>query len=84
MDYYIAVFLSRSEAIRFYEFLKNNGIYSKVIPTPKEAGKTCGLSVKINHYDFENVKFFLSRSRISSFLGWIYISKNGEMVFVQG
>lgn len=84
MEYYIAVFTSRTEALSFANLLSRNGIYSSVIPTPKEAGKTCGLSVRLKQDDYKNAKFLLSRTRNSSFLGWLYVfNKNGEFVFVR-
>ena len=83
MEFYIAVFSSRAEALHFADFLTINRIYSKVIPTPKEAGRTCGLSVKVGSNDFDNAKFLLLRAQNSSFLGWLFLNKNNEIVFVR-
>ena len=78
MEYYIAVFKSRSEAIGFSNMLTRNRVESQIIPTPKESGRTCGLSVEVSKYDFDYAKFLLLSSRFSSFSGWFYCKQNGE------
>ncbi len=84
MEYYIAIFWSRAEALSFSNSLKMRGIPSAVIPTPKEAGRTCGLSVKILPDYLSQAKDILRRSRNSSFGGWLKFSNvNGRNVIVR-
>ena len=84
VEYYIAVFKSRTEAFSFSNFLAVNQIPSSLIPTPKEAGRTCGISVKILPEDYEFAKLVLSKSRKSSFVGWYYfVIRNGEKIIVR-
>lgn len=84
MEYIIIVFWSRTEAFSYANNLKKFGIASAIIPTPKEAGKTCGLSVKIMPEDYIQARSILSRGRYSSFGGFLrYVFKNGRYSFVK-
>lgn len=76
MNYVIAVFNSRSEAISFYNILTRFGIPSSIVPTPKEAGKTCGLSTKFAYNFFAQAKEIISRTRFQSFQGFYIIENN--------
>jgi len=75
MNYVIAVFLSRSETLSFVNALRNMGISAIVVQTPKEAGRTCGLSAKFSYENFSEVKIFISRMRFMSFQGF-YLQQN--------
>ena len=46
MEYIIAVYRSRSVAIRAYNFLLQNGVTCALVSTPRSANVGCGLSVK--------------------------------------
>ena len=48
MEDIILAFRSRSDTVRFAEFLKNNSVPAEIVNTPKEAGVGCGLSVKFS------------------------------------
>ena len=76
MNYVVAVFKSRSEAMSFYAFLSRNQVPCRIVPTPKEAGRTCGLSVKFMHSDFSKVKSLFASVRFVSFQGFYLISDN--------
>lgn len=85
MEYYIAVFKSRTEALYYANNLKRNQIHAFLIPTPKEVGRTCGLSVKIDVNYFDEANFILSRLRPTSFVGWYrYREDNGQKIIVRG
>jgi hypothetical protein len=77
MNYVIAVFSSRSESLTYSNLLKKSGVENFVVQTPKEAGRTCGLSVKFNHDYFEYAKKVLSSYRFVSFQGF-YIPNNQQ------
>lgn len=53
MEYVLAVFRSRSVAIRAYNFLQNNGAMCALVSTPRSAGVGCGLSVKMTRADMQ-------------------------------
>lgn len=76
MEYYIAVFWSRTEAFSYANLLKKNNIPSAMIPTPREAGRTCGISVKILPEYIQEAKFLISRTRNSSFGGFLTVFYN--------
>lgn len=44
--YVLAVFLNRTETIRFERELKRNGVNAMVVSTPKGLGSSCSVSVK--------------------------------------
>jgi len=70
MNFIIAVFVSRSETFSFANFLRRQGYVCQVVQTPKEAGKTCGLSVKFRYEDFEEIKRLFASLRFMSFQGF--------------
>lgn len=69
MEYVVISFRSRSDTVRFYNFLKVNGVYSEIVNTPKQAGVGCGLSVKISRSMLSFVRRILSVFGESSFAG---------------
>lgn len=85
MNYVIAVFMSRSETLSFANMLKRIGLPVMIVQTPKEAGRTCGISVKFPYEHFSYAKEILSRMRSASFHGF-YIEQmmNGSPRLVKG
>ena len=75
MNYVIAVFSSRSETLSFANFLRRQSIPNAIVSTPKEAGRSCGLSVKFSYEYFAEVKMVLPKMRESSFKGF-FIEQN--------
>lgn len=69
MNYYIFIFWSRSEALTFSNSLKKSGLPSALVPTPREAGRTCGLSVKIMPEYYDAAKKMLEVFKYKSFGG---------------
>lgn len=83
MEYYVAVFWSRSEALSFANNLKMRNVPSAIIPTPREAGRTCGLSVKILPEYLSFAKDILNNLNYKSFGGWLKMSVVNGRVFVR-
>lgn len=85
MNYIVAVFSSRSETLSFANILKRMGVPASVISTPKEAGRTCGLSVRFSNDYFSYCKKALTQSNFSSFQGF-FIEQNvaGRHTIVKG
>ena len=84
MEYYIAVFWSRAEALSFANNLKMRSVPSAIVPTPKEAGKTCGLSVKVLPEYLNYSKELLANTNYSSFGGWLkLVNINGRNLIVR-
>lgn len=77
MQYAIAVFKSRNETLFFANFLRNNGIMTAVVNTPKEAGGACGISVKFPLDSLSAVKGALARRGSTSFVGFLKVTDMG-------
>ena len=77
MEYVIAVFRSRAETIRFYEFLTSNGFGATIINTPKEAGVGCGLSVKVPFGATALVKRAAAYFPAKTFAGFFAVKASG-------
>ncbi len=78
MEYLIAVFKSRTQVMKFYGNLQNYRIHSNVINTPREASLGCGLSVKFNMQDYNNVLKVLRMDNYYSFGGFFKVFENGN------
>lgn len=74
MNYVLAIFRSRSETIYFANLLKMNGLPSSVINTPKEAGQTCGISVKFLPECLGIARGLLTQKRFQSFAGFYRVT----------
>ncbi len=85
MNFVIAVFGSRSETLSYANVLKRLSIPVMVIQTPKEAGRSCGLSAKFSYQYFEQCKQVLKNMRYMSFNGF-YLEQNvsGRRVISRG
>ena len=74
MEYVIISFRSRSDSVRFSNFLKANGVYSEIVNTPKQAGVGCGLSVKVSNSVLPFIKRAVSVFGESTFIGVFSVS----------
>lgn len=79
MRYIIVVFWSRSEAFFFANLLKKSSIPTALIPTPKQAGRTCGLSVQIPEDYFDFAKQMIKSNRFQSFGGFFEKNENNQI-----
>lgn len=57
---YVITFDSTHHAIRGEKFLKESGLTIRTIPTPREISASCGLSIKFDIDNLENVKEIIS------------------------
>ena len=84
MNYVIAVFSSRSETLSFANFLRRQSIPNAIVSTPKEAGRSCGLSVKFSYEYFAEVKKTKEETKIkvsllrSALYGYISLFDKNE------
>lgn len=76
----IAVFKSRSQVMGFVEIMNNQGVYSSVISTPKEANVGCGVSAEFSVLNINKAKSIISNGRFNSFNGFFLIEKRGTHV----
>ena len=70
MTYILAIFRSRSQAVDCNIRLKNSGVASELINTPREANIGCGLSIKIPHEMMPRAKKIISKANYSAFYGY--------------
>lgn len=82
MSEILAVFRSRSQAIDCNQNLKNLGIQSTLINTPKEAGVGCGLSVKVPYAAMPRLKKIIAAGRYSAFYCYLRIENKYGRIFI--
>ena len=74
--YYIFSFRSRNQSMRFYEMLKKEGIYSKLVSTPRAVSVGCGLSVQVSPQMLAAARRVFSYGLFDTFTGLFYIDGN--------
>jgi hypothetical protein len=83
VEYVIAVFKSRTQVMKFYEKLQDYNIRAAVVNTPREASLGCGLSVKVNTWDYGNLMKVLRTDNYYSFGGVFKVNENGTQKSVR-
>ena len=73
MEYVAVTYRSRTQTVRFYEYLAGLGVRGEIINTPKEAGVGCGLSVKVSVSVFPMVRRAAKSFNGSSFAGFFLV-----------
>ena len=79
MSYYLVVFSSRSETMKFANLLSSYGYKSAFVNTPRQISAACGISAKIESGSLLIAKDILSRRQFYTFAG-IYYFINNEYV----
>ncbi len=74
MEYIVVAFRSRAHTVKFFDFLRKNGLAVEIVNTPKEAGVGCGLSVKLSKNNLTTVKRALRMSTLDSYAGTFLIT----------
>lgn len=72
----LITFNSTHEAIAAEKELQQSGIKMRIIPVPKEISAGCGISVKLNLEDLQEVRKILGEKNIET-LAYYYIEKLG-------
>ena len=81
MEYLVVAFRSRSDTVRFFNFISANGLHAEIVNTPKQAGVGCGLSVKVNKNSLSYIKRALLVFGESSFIGVFLVTDlNGKKI----
>ena len=81
MTYFIVVFRSRSETMKFANILSSYGFKSAFVSTPRKISVSCGISVKIDSKAFQTTKEILKRRQFYTY-GGIYYLKGEEYIKV--
>lgn len=79
MTYFIVVFRSRSETMKFANILNSYGFKSAFVSTPRKISVSCGISVKIEPKGLQVAKEILKRRQFYTF-GGIYYLKGEEYI----
>jgi len=77
-EYFIAVFKSRTQTLKFYDVLRQNGVCAGIINTPRQVSLGCGLSVKFFTQNLSFVKRFLTLDNYYSYGGLFLASNEGN------
>jgi hypothetical protein len=63
-EYGVVLFYTSSSAMRAEKVLRQNGLAVKLIPTPRELSSDCGVALRFNCSDIEDINLFLAQFRI--------------------
>lgn len=83
MEYIMVAFRSRSDTVRFAEYLRSVSVPAEIVNTPKEAGVGCGLSVQTPMQKFAIVKRAVFLLKLGSFAGFFTVKTIGGKKFVK-
>ena len=75
--YGIAAYRSRQQVMKMNDLLRRNGISSSVVSTPREISAGCGLSVRFDIKDAQNVKRIVNMDRNANMIGLYRVDPNG-------
>ena len=73
----IAAFRSRQQVLRFESALKKAGIRAGIITTPRDVSIGCGLSVRFEINDADDVKAIYQRTRPTNLIGFYQVHRQG-------
>lgn len=78
MNYLIISFKNRNSLMAFNKILNNRGISTSVINTPRSIAVSCGLSLKTDTSNINNIIMLLNYADLSGFIGlFLYSRTNG-------
>ena len=63
-EYSVVLFRSSSHALRAEKVLRGAGISNKMIPTPRQLSSDCGMSLRFDRADEEQVARVLSEHEV--------------------
>lgn len=64
VQYSVILFQSASHAIRAEKVLQQAGIPNKMIPTPRQLSSDCGMALRFDHADTEQVARTLAEYKV--------------------
>lgn len=74
----IAAFRSRQQVLRFESALKRAGVRVGVVTTPRDVSAGCGLSVRFDMQNAQDVKNVYMQSRPSNLIGFYKVERGGR------
>ena len=79
MTYFVVVFRSRSETMKFANILNSYGFKTAFVSTPRKISVSCGISAKIEAKALQISKEILKRRQFYTF-GGIYYSQGEDYI----
>lgn len=77
MKYIIISFKSRNNLLKFNKILKNQGMLTQIINTPRSTSISCSLSIKTDFRNLTNVINLVNQLHIDGLLGVYLINRIG-------
>ena len=74
----IAAFRSRQQVLRFETVLRREGMFARVVTTPREVAMGCGLSVHFELNDLSKVRDALARENPGNLIGLYRVDYEGS------
>ncbi len=74
----IAAFRSRQQVLRFESALKRAGVRADVVATPRDVAVGCGLSVRFDMHNTQDVKNVYMQARPSNLIGFYRVERSGR------
>lgn len=75
MKYLIISYSSRNSLYAFAKILKQFGISSSTINTPRNIAQSCGLSLKVDFYYLTQISSLVQSSRLQGFWGVFLVTR---------
>ncbi|GAA0684202.1 MULTISPECIES: DUF3343 domain-containing protein [Clostridium] len=63
--YYLIVFKNTMDAIKAEEILKKENLKIAIMPTPTYITQSCGISIKFDEKDWDNIKDLIEKGLIT-------------------
>jgi len=73
----LAAFRSRTQVLRFEDALRRAGLSSGVVSTPREVAMGCGLSVRFDLHQWQQVLSVYRRLNPGAFIGFYRVDGYG-------
>ncbi|MEG1710928.1 MAG: DUF3343 domain-containing protein [Clostridia bacterium] len=82
MRYIILAFKSQSEAAKILQLINAIGVKVTMVNTPYGAKVGCGISLRIDEFDYDKVKKALESIHLSTFAGYfsVAVTQNQSLV----
>ena len=77
MDFYLAVFRSRTQVLEFIDGMKANGINCVAVNTPSQAHVGCGISAKFNPSYIPYARKVIFADGLNTFYGFYRVEQTG-------
>ena len=74
----IASFRSRQQVLKFESALRRSGVRVSVITTPRDVAVGCGLSIRFDLNDYDEVQSIYQQLRPSNLIGFYRVEREDQ------